>query len=272
MASQKNPSAPAGRLATTLGADPHGISTCNLNSADLVVLREAGFEPLGLVIGSAVYHVGLQVGRWGQNQELPTLTHAMYQGRQIALGRMEAEAVQLGADGVVNLSLQILTHEGWNAPHVREFRVTGTAVRGLAAHSRYRRPDGRPFTYSGNPRGLYRILAAGTFPVALVFGTCVYHIAHRTLLQTLGQMVANQEVETLTAGLYQARELSLCRMQAEATQARATSIIAVGIETYRHGWGEHALEFYTFGEAIRNLDPSLPRPDIAPKLTFTLQV
>ncbi|HKD88943.1 MAG TPA: hypothetical protein VKB62_10470, partial [Streptosporangiaceae bacterium] len=64
------PQAAEGRLAQTAGATPGGVFTSDLSVSEYVLLGEAGFEPLGFVIGSSIYHVGLQMGRWNQNQEL----------------------------------------------------------------------------------------------------------------------------------------------------------------------------------------------------------
>lgn len=69
--------------------------------------REAGFRPLGLVLGSSIYHVGMRVGRWSKNQELTKLSQAMYHARDLAMSRMEAEASALGADGMVGVRLDI---------------------------------------------------------------------------------------------------------------------------------------------------------------------
>jgi uncharacterized protein YbjQ (UPF0145 family) len=73
-----------------------------------------------------------------------------------------------------------------------------------------------------------------------------------------------------TQGIYEARELALARMQAEATNAGATGIVGVGVNVFNHVWGEHATEFFATGTAIRRLDPSHRIPDTAPKPTFTL--
>src|SRR5258707_10096373 len=72
------PQAADSRLAHTAGADPSGVFTSDLSVSEYVLLGEAGFEPLGFVVGSSIYHIGLQVGRWSQNQELQVLTQAMY--------------------------------------------------------------------------------------------------------------------------------------------------------------------------------------------------
>jgi hypothetical protein len=48
------PEAAEGRLAHTFGADPTGVFTSDLSVAEYVLLKEAGFEPLGFVIGSSI--------------------------------------------------------------------------------------------------------------------------------------------------------------------------------------------------------------------------
>src|SRR5580700_11762909 len=101
------PQAADSRLAQTAGANPSGVFTSDLSVSEYVLLGEAGFEPLGFVVGSSIYHVGLQVGRWGQNQELQVLTQAMYSARELAMSRMQAEADHLGADGIVGVQLRM---------------------------------------------------------------------------------------------------------------------------------------------------------------------
>src|SRR6202034_2808076 len=91
----------------TAGADPAGGFTSDLSVSEYVLLGEGGFEPLGFVVGSSIYHVGLQVGRWSQNQELQVLTQAMYSARKLAMARMRAEADHLGADGIVGAQLRM---------------------------------------------------------------------------------------------------------------------------------------------------------------------
>src|SRR6202050_5564751 len=121
------PQAAAGRLAQTAGAAPAGVFTSDLSVSEYVLLGEAGFEPLGFVVGSSIYHIGLQVGRWGQNQELQVLTQAMYNARALAMVRVQAEADQVGAYGIVGVQLRIQSYV-WGQD-VLEFLATGTAVR-----------------------------------------------------------------------------------------------------------------------------------------------
>jgi uncharacterized protein YbjQ (UPF0145 family) len=113
-------------------------------------------------------------------------------------------------------------------------------------------------------------LAADAVPVAFVLGTCVYHIAHQGVLQSLRQAGQNQEMLQFTQGVYEARELALARMQAEAAQARSSGIVGVSVEVANHVWGEHATEFLATGTAIRRLSEERRLPETSPKPTFTL--
>jgi uncharacterized protein YbjQ (UPF0145 family) len=262
------PQAADTRLATTAGADPSGVFTSDLSVSEYVLLGEAGFEPLGFVVGSSIYHVGLQVGRWGRNQELQVLTQAMYNAREAAMARMRAEADHLDSDGIVGVQLRMQMY-AWGQSCL-EFVATGTAVRHLAGHGAHRAPDGRAFTSDLSAQDFFRLLAAGAVPVAFVLGTCVYHVAHQGVLQTLRQAGQNQEMMQFTQGVYEARELALGRMQAEASQARSSGIVGVTVEVKNHVWGEHATEFLATGTAIRRLAEEHQLPETSPNPTFTL--
>jgi uncharacterized protein YbjQ (UPF0145 family) len=262
------PDAASGRLAATAGSAAGGVFTSDLSVSEYVLLEEAGFEPLGFVVGSSIYHIGLQIARWGQNQELTVLTQAMYYARELAMSRMQAEAEHLGADGVVGVNLKMQAYV-WGQD-VLEFVATGTAVRSIDGAGQHKAPDGRAFSSDLSAQDFYRLLASGSVPVAFVLGTCVYHIAHQGALQSMRQSMANQEMTVFTQGIYEARELALGRMQADATQTGATGIVGVNVGVYNHVWGEHATEFFATGTAIRRLGDSLRLPDTAPKPTFTL--
>ena len=262
------PQAADSRLAQTAGADPAGVFTSDLSVSEYVLLGEAGFEPLGFVVGSSIYHVGLQVGRWAQNQELQVLSQAMYNARELAMTRMQAEADHLSADGIVGVELRMQMY-AWGQS-VLEFVATGTAVRHLSGQGAHRTPDGRAFTSDLSAQDFFRLIAAGAVPVAFVLGTCVYHIAHQSAMQALRQTGQNQEMIQFTQGVYEARELSLTRMQAEATQARSSGIVGVSVAVSNHVWGEHATEFLATGTAIRRLGDEHRLPETSPKPTFTL--
>ncbi len=262
------PQAADTRLAQTAGANPAGVFTSDLSVSEYVLLGEAGFEPLGFVIGSSIYHVGLQVGRWNQNQELQVLTQAMYNARELAMARMRSEADHLGADGIVGVQLRMQMY-AWGQGCL-EFVATGTAVRHLTGQGAHRAPDGRAFTSDLSAQDFFRLLAAGAVPVAFVLGTCVYHIAHQGVMQSLRQTGQNQEMVQFTQGVYEARELALARMQAEAEECGSSGIVGVIVDVKNHVWGEHATEFLATGTAVRRLADEHRLPETSPKPTFTL--
>src|SRR5262249_24281318 len=154
---------------------------------------------------------GLQLHRWGQNQELDVLTQEMYHARELAMTRMEEEADQLGADGVVGVRLEVGRHE-WGG-ELAESIAIGTAVK-HAEGELHRAPNGRPFTSDLSGQGFWTLLSAGYRPVGLVLGNCVYHVAHQSLGGWILRIGRNREMPNYTQGLYDARELAMTRMQA----------------------------------------------------------
>jgi len=192
----------------------------------------------------------------------------MYNARELAMARMRAEADHLAADGIVGVQLRMQMY-AWGQGCL-EFIATGTAVRHLAGQGAHRAPDGRAFTSDLSAQDFFRLLAAGAVPVAFVLGTCVYHVAHQGVMQTLRQTGQNQEMMQFTQGVYEARELALSRMQAEAEQASSSGIVGVTVEVKNHVWGEHATEFLATGTAIRRLADEHRLAETSPKPTFTL--
>ena len=53
-----------------------------------------------------------------------------------------------------------------------------------------------------------------------------------------------------TQALYDARELAMSRMQAEAQEVQAGGIVGVQLTERSHGWGSHVIEFFAVGTAV----------------------
>ena len=230
-----------------LEQNKRGLFTSDLSVNEFLLVKESGFDPLGLVVGSSIYHIGLQTRRWGKSQEMDVLSQAMYEARELAMTRMEEEADDLGADGVVGVRLDIGRYE-WGE-NMAEFIAIGTAVKHRDGEL-HRARSGRPFTSDLNGQDFWTLLRSGHRPLGLVMGSCVYHVAHRGMLQSLGQMGRNVELPNFTQALYDARELAMERMQAEAESLEAEGIVGVQLHERSHGWGSHIIEFFAIGTAI----------------------
>src|SRR5205085_11089141 len=102
------PAAARQRLSSIRGTEGRrGLFTSDLSVNEFLLVRDAGFDPLGLVMGSSIYHIGFQQSSWKQSQEMEVLSQAMYHARELAMTRMEEEADSLGADGIVGVRLDI---------------------------------------------------------------------------------------------------------------------------------------------------------------------
>ncbi|MFJ9547570.1 heavy metal-binding domain-containing protein [Streptomyces erythrochromogenes] len=254
------------RLAGLQPGEKRPLFTSDLTVNEFLLVREAGFRPLGLVLGSSVYHVGLQLGRWSKNQELTKLSQAMYHARELAMSRMEAEASALGADGIVGVRLDIEFREFGS--DIAEFIAVGTAVKADGADpgpgGTWLNNKGKPFTSDLSGQEFWTLIRAGYAPLDLVMGSCVYHVAHQRLTQVLSNAGRNVEIEPFTQALYDARELAMSRMRAEGEALEAEGIVAVQLKQHTHGWGGHTTEFFAIGTAVRPLrdDHVIDRPTV----------
>ena len=93
---------------------PRHFFTSDLSTNEMLLVQRAGYEPLGQVMGSSIYHMGFQWRNFawrnsartqGAAFELDVLTQAFYNARHLALGRLQQEAALLGASAVVGVRL-----------------------------------------------------------------------------------------------------------------------------------------------------------------------
>jgi uncharacterized protein YbjQ (UPF0145 family) len=250
------------RLSELQGKD--ALFTSDLSVNEFLLIKEAGFHPRGLVVGSSIYHIGLTTKSWSSSQEVQSLTQAMYAARELAMARMEEEATVLGADGVVGVRLDVGFYE-WGRG-TAEFLAIGTAV-SAEDGSNWKTPEGKPFTSDLSGQDFWTLLQSGHAPLGLVLGTCVYHVAHQRMFAAIGNIGQNREMSNFTQALYEARELAMERMQDEAIRLKAEGIVGVQIQEKSHVWGSHTIEFFAMGTAVRKL----PNREIeTPKMVLSL--
>jgi uncharacterized protein YbjQ (UPF0145 family) len=183
-----------------------GTWTSALSTGEFASLRSVGFEPVGQVMGSAVFHIGRSGRFWGYHDcQFPgagygwgygnvgnapvavsgsgapsaALVAVFDRARRTALGRMTAECQALGGDGVVAAELTMAPFIA--QPNCLEFKVIGTAVRARGPV----RPR-HPFTSHLDGQGFSKLLASGWVPVELLVGMSigVRHDDYRTQSQS----------------------------------------------------------------------------------------
>ncbi len=163
-----------------------------LTADEFTAIRSAGFEPVGQVLGAAVFNIGYRgygcpsfgyglgrvgaYGSYGPYQSVTAVSGAgtlgsyaplvktLYQARRTAIGRMTAECQELGGHGVVGVSLTI---GGFPAGGL-EFKAIGTAVRAPGAKALK-----SPFTSDLSGQDFAKLIMAGWVPVGLVLGISV---------------------------------------------------------------------------------------------------
>ncbi len=224
---------------------PGALFTSDLSVNEMLLATQAGYLPLGQVMGSSVYHIGYQ---WtsnyamsggfnfmtysGYGMEMDVLTRAYYNARHLALGRMQQEATLLGATGVVGVRLERKSYD-WGTG-LLEFAAIGTAIRekDSAAHA------GPPFLSDLSGQDFWALRLAGYRPVGFALGNCSYFQlgGFSSQMATSGGFFGgswqNQELTDFTQALYEARSLAMSRMQAEALAVGASGIVGADVEMH----------------------------------------
>ncbi len=105
------------------------VVTSDLTNEEMWNLVHLGYMPVKLVLGTAVYSLGVVGGikamlKSFTRGEIPDLTSLVYEARAHAIGLIRDEAAAVDADDVVGIRTHIHEHGG-----LLEFMAIGTAVR-----------------------------------------------------------------------------------------------------------------------------------------------
>lgn len=123
------------------GPPPKNPFVCALSGQEFYALRRGGFFPVGFAFGTCTYyHVATQSNQWASqswsNVELTDYSQAVSSTRHIAMNRLSKEASQVGAEGVVGVTIEkyITSNEvetSNDQPRrdlIVEFTALGTAI------------------------------------------------------------------------------------------------------------------------------------------------
>ncbi len=111
--------------------------TCTLSGQDFHLLLRAGGYPLAFVVGTSAYHFGWRsLRRWARSQgrcvELKALTESLYGAREEAIDRLQEDAREFRAAGVIDT--RVLELPAVWGRHVIEFVAYGTAIAWSSDH------------------------------------------------------------------------------------------------------------------------------------------
>jgi len=87
------------------------LFTSDLSVAEFLRVKEVGFDPLGRVVGSSIFHIGFQQSSRKVSEEMQGPVGGQYSARELAMTRMEEKADQLGADGIVAVRLEVSRYD-----------------------------------------------------------------------------------------------------------------------------------------------------------------
>ena len=257
-----------------------------LTSDEFAAIRSVGFEPVGQVLGAAVYNVGYVggyncpgawggYGQWGMPARTQTqvssqggfgsfapLVRTMYEARHKALDRMTTECAALGGHGVVGVRLTI---GGFPAGGL-EFKAIGTAIRApgvppvSAWHGGPRGPGTRqPFTSDLSGQDFTKLIMKGWVPAGLALGISIGS-RHDDWL-TVGQTrwgSGNAEVTGYTELVNDARHDSRQQLERDVRHLGGEGVVIASMEMRvrerecpaMEGRRDHIVEATTIGTAI----------------------
>ncbi len=213
------------RLATIRGTDPQQtFFSSDLSPAESALLRRNGYRSLGLVSGSAMYHVGIVHASGSSDSEMRELSAAYTSATGLAVSRMQQEASAVGAQGVIGVRFDIVRRE-WSAKSI-EVRVLGTAVAG---------PDralSTPWLSDLSGQDWWALHRAGYHPIALVYGHCAWFVLTAASDEWNERSVGNTELSHFSAALTQCRNRASSAAVKMGQQLQAIGI--VGVHYSRH--------------------------------------
>ncbi|HEV2638394.1 MAG TPA: heavy metal-binding domain-containing protein [Actinocrinis sp.] len=256
-----------------------------LSTQEFAAVKGAGFDPVGQVLGTAVFQIGY-TGGWGCSgawsyygggvgaqvsssawAPFSALVKTMYAARRLAISRAVAECQSLGGDGIVGADLKVRRFPAGGL----EFTMIGTAVR---AHGNVR--PTKPFTSHVGGQDFAKLIHAGYVPTSLVLGISIA-TRHDDWL-TMGQNrwnAGNQEISGYTQLVNHARHDARTQLANDVKAHRADGVVVDEVDLNiserecpaQQGRRDHIAEAVFLGTAISRFDKK-PRSNVPKPLTI----
>jgi uncharacterized protein YbjQ (UPF0145 family) len=252
----------------------------SLTSGEFAAIRSAGFEPVGQVLGAAVYAAGAASGSYcpaaggspaagmpgpsaaqvpgqGGPGSFGPLVEAMYQARRTAIDRMTAECARLGGHGVVGVRLS----RGSFPLGGLEFTAIGTAVR--APDAAYGQRE--PFTSDLSGQDFAKLIMAGWVPAGLALGISIgSRHDDRTTARQARWGSGNAEIAGWTELVSESRHDARRQLEREVRRLGAEGVVIAAMRLrvsqrdcpVTVGRRDHIVETTLIGTAIAGFSPA----------------
>ncbi len=194
------------RLAETMSGKRPWVSTAS--PAGLLVQRSHGIRPLGLVSGNCWFHYGYS---W---------TRGHYEGWHTAIDRLRLEAALMGANAVVDVTMQVKRMPGAGNEDHMDYAVLGTAVRMDAL------PEStNPALATVSALEFARLLESGIVPVGVAIGAHFDWFVATGYSAGMAPSYWNQELSGLSTFLTQVRRQALQELRDDGVRL-GTGVLA----------------------------------------------
>jgi uncharacterized protein YbjQ (UPF0145 family) len=263
-----------------------------LTADEFTAIKSTGFEPVGQVLGAAVYNIGYTGGyacpaygggyfggfgtygsafggitatsSGGTLGSYAPLVQTMYAARRAAISRMTAECRELGGHGVVGVRLTLGAFPAGGL----EFKAIGTAVRAPGGV-----PLREPFTSDLSGQDFAKLIMAGWAPVGLALGISIgaRHDDWATISQTRWG-AGNTEVSGYTDLVNATRHDARDQLERDVARHGADGVVLQDMEMrvgehecpIQEGRRDHVVEATIIGTAIAHFGrPRATRPPLA---------
>jgi uncharacterized protein YbjQ (UPF0145 family) len=232
-----------------------------LSSQEFAGIRSVGFEPVGQVLGTAVYSAGAASG-YSCPGSFGPVVQAMYQARRTAIDRMTIECAELGGHGVVGVRLS----RGAFPLGGLEFTAIGTAVRAPGSMLGQR----APFTSDVSGQDFAKLIMTGWVPVGLVLGISIgsRHDDRDTTRQARWSS-GNAEVVGWTDLVSQSRHDARRQLESDVKRLGAEGVVIAAMQMRVRqrdcpaavGRYDHVVEAALIGTAVVRFSRAGQRPD-----------
>ena len=239
------------------------LFSTSADAQELFCQWDGGYQPVSFVFGNVAYSIGIVKGVFGGFKKLIKGEVKQYSDifnstRNLALQRITDEAKSKGANSVIGINVSILPI---GSIEVQEMVMLGTASFNPQISNLISSVNG--ITSSNlTAEETWNITKMNYIPLKLVLGTSVYSLGFvGGIKAALGNLVRG-EINALTDLIYGAREESINKVKAQATQIGADDVL--GIKNYIYDLGGGLVEFLSVGSAVKKVEgistnsPQLP--------------